>query len=134
MMTWFKIKRCFRTGLFFMTASFDVKTGRASILSRRFATVSSVRVSSSRSSVYVEQNDDLVQNKKMLPNGLVFYYMYLSEMNDEDKIKEAIETLLREEDTLTLDTVAKRLDKIDARPYFEPGHHSALRGEAPVPD
>ncbi len=29
----------------------------------------------------------------MLPNGLVFYYMYLSEMNDEDKIKEAIETV-----------------------------------------
>ena len=45
-----------------------------------------------------------------------FYYMYLSEMNDEDKIKEAIETLLQEEDTLTLDTVAKRLDKINARP------------------
>nr|WGD99949.1 hypothetical protein P5644_16840 [Bacillus velezensis] len=41
---------------------------------------------------HVEQNDDLVQNKKMLPNGLVFYYMYLSEMNDEDKIKEAMET------------------------------------------
>ncbi|MDN4140693.1 spore germination protein [Bacillus velezensis] len=67
---------------------------------------------------HVEQNDDLVQNKKMLPNGLVFYYMYLSEMNDEDKIKEAIETLLQEEDTLTLDTVAKRLDKINARPVF----------------
>ncbi|MCR9039432.1 MULTISPECIES: spore germination protein [Bacillus] len=67
---------------------------------------------------HVEQNDDLVQNKKMLPNGLVFYYMYLSEMNDEDKIKEAIETLLQEEDTLTLETVTKRLDKIDARPVF----------------
>lgn len=62
---------------------------------------------------HVEQNDDLVQNKKMLPNGLVFYYMYLSEMNDEDKIKEAIETLLQEEDSLTLETVTKRLDKID---------------------
>jgi spore germination protein AA len=67
---------------------------------------------------HVEQNDDLVQNKKMLPNGLVFYYMYLSEMNDEDKIKEAIETLLHEEDALTLETVTKRLDKIDARPVF----------------
>ncbi|QBG57756.1 spore germination protein [Bacillus amyloliquefaciens] len=67
---------------------------------------------------HVEQNDDLVQNKKMLPNGLVFYYMYLSEMNDEDKIKEAIETLLQEEDALTLETVTKRLDKIDARPVF----------------
>lgn len=67
---------------------------------------------------HVEQNDDLVQNKKMLPNGLVFYYMYLSEMNDEDKIKEAIETPLHEEDALTLETVTKRLDKIDARPVF----------------
>ncbi|OCB95096.1 Spore germination protein A1 [Bacillus amyloliquefaciens] len=67
---------------------------------------------------HVEQNDDLVQNKKMLPNGLVFYYMYLSEMNDEDKIKEAIEALLQEEDALTLETVTKRLDKIDARPVF----------------
>ncbi|MED3701931.1 spore germination protein [Bacillus velezensis] len=80
---------------------------------------------------HVEQNDDLVQNKKMLPNGLVFYYMYLSEMNDEDKIKEAIETLLREEDTLTLDTVSKRLDKIDARPVFRSKEAviSILRGK-----
>ncbi|ANF38042.1 spore germination protein [Bacillus velezensis] len=83
---------------------------------------------------HVEQNDDLVQNKKMLPNGLVFYYMYLSEMNDEDKIKEAIETLLREEDTLTLDTVAKRLDKIDARPVFTSKEAviSILRGKCAV--
>ncbi|AXS62121.1 spore germination protein [Bacillus velezensis] len=83
---------------------------------------------------HVEQNDDLVQNKKMLPNGLVFYYMYLSEMNDEDKIKEAIETLLQEEDTLTLDTVAKRLDKIDARPVFTSKEAviSILRGKCAV--
>ncbi|QAR58195.1 spore germination protein GerAA [Bacillus velezensis] len=83
---------------------------------------------------HVEQNDDLVQNKKMLPNGLVFYYMYLSEMNDEDKIKEAMETLLREEDTLTLDTVAKRLDKIDARPVFTSKEAviSILRGKCAV--
>ncbi|MBU0445806.1 spore germination protein [Bacillus velezensis] len=83
---------------------------------------------------HVEQNDDLVQNKKMLPNGLVFYYMYLSEMNDEDKIKEAMETLLREEDTLTLDTVAKRLDKIDARPVFTTKEAviSILRGKCAV--
>ncbi|MEQ5999647.1 spore germination protein [Bacillus amyloliquefaciens] len=83
---------------------------------------------------HVEQNDDLVQNKKMLPNGLVFYYMYLSEMNDEDKIKEAIETLLREEDTLTLDTVTKRLDKIDARPVFTSKEAviSILRGKCAV--
>lgn len=83
---------------------------------------------------HVEQNDDLVQNKKMLPNGLVFYYMYLSEMNDEDKIKEAIETLLQEEDTLTLDTVAKRLDKINARPVFTSKEAviSILRGKCAV--
>lgn len=83
---------------------------------------------------HVEQNDDLVQNKKMLPNGLVFYYMYLSEMNDEDKIKEAMETMLREEDTLTLDTVAKRLDKIDARPVFTSKEAviSILRGKCAV--
>ncbi len=82
---------------------------------------------------HVEQNDDLVQNKKMLPNGLVFYYMYLSEMNDEDKIKEAIETSLQEEDTLTLDTVTKRLDKIDARPVFTSKEAviSILRENAP---
>ncbi|KTF61440.1 MULTISPECIES: spore germination protein [Bacillus amyloliquefaciens group] len=83
---------------------------------------------------HVEQNDDLVQNKKMLPNGLVFYYMYLSEMNDEDKIKEAIETLLQEEDTLKLDTVAKRLDKINARPVFTSKEAviSILRGKCAV--
>lgn len=70
----------------------------------------------------------------MLPNGLVFYYMYLSEMNDEDKIKEAIETLLQEEDTLTLDTVAKRLDKINARPVFTSKEAviSILRGKCAV--
>lgn len=70
----------------------------------------------------------------MLPNGLVFYYMYLSEMNDEDKIKEAMETLLREEDTLTLDTVTKRLDKIDARPVFTSKEAviSILRGKCAV--
>ncbi|MBD0407574.1 spore germination protein [Bacillus siamensis] len=83
---------------------------------------------------HLEPNDDLVQNKKMLPNGLVFYYMYLSEMNDEDKIKEAIETLLQGEDTLTLEAVTKRLDQIDARPVTaaKEAVTSILRGKCAV--
>ncbi|MCY8545073.1 spore germination protein, partial [Bacillus vallismortis] len=30
----------------------------------------------------IKENDDLVKNKKMLSNGLVFYYLYFSELND----------------------------------------------------
>ncbi|PIK32738.1 spore germination protein, partial [Bacillus siamensis] len=64
----------------------------------------------------------------------VFYYMYLSEMNDEDKIKEAIETLLQGEDTLTLEAVTKRLDQIDARPVTaaKEAVTSILRGKCAV--
>ncbi|MCC9023058.1 spore germination protein [Bacillus nakamurai] len=83
---------------------------------------------------HVEQNDDLIQNKKMLSNGLVFYYLYLSELNDEDKIKEAIKTLVKEEETLTLETVTKRLDMIDARPVTtaKEAVTSILRGNCAV--
>lgn len=64
----------------------------------------------------LKENDDLVKNKKMLANGLVFYYLYFSEMTDENKVSEAIKTLIKDEETLTLDQVKKRLDQLDARP------------------
>lgn len=51
----------------------------------------------------LKENDDLVKNKKMLANGLVFYYLYFSEMTDENKVSEAIKTLIKDEETLTLD-------------------------------
>ncbi|MGW6109029.1 spore germination protein, partial [Bacillus subtilis] len=34
----------------------------------------------------LKENDDLVKNKKMLANGLVFYYLYFSELTDENKV------------------------------------------------
>ncbi|MGN2617719.1 spore germination receptor protein GerAA [Bacillus stercoris] len=64
----------------------------------------------------LKENDDLVKNKKMLANGLVFYYLYFSELTDENKVSEAIKTLIKDEETLTLDQVKKRLDQLDARP------------------
>lgn len=64
----------------------------------------------------LKENDDLVKNKKMLANGLVFYYLYFSELNDEKKVSESIKTLIKDEETLTLDQVKKRLDQLDARP------------------
>ncbi len=51
----------------------------------------------------LKENDDLVKNKKMLANGLVFYYLYFSELTDENKVSEAIKTLIKDEETLTLD-------------------------------
>lgn len=64
----------------------------------------------------LKENDDLVKNKKMLSNGLVFYYLYFSELNDQKKVAESIKTLIKDEETLTLDQVKKRLDQLDARP------------------
>lgn len=52
----------------------------------------------------------------MLANGLVFYYLYFSELNDQQKVLESIKTLIKDEETLTIDQVKKRLDQIDARP------------------
>lgn len=37
-------------------------------------------------------------------------------MTDENKVSEAIKTLIKDEETLTLDQVKKRLDQLDARP------------------
>ncbi|MCI4139511.1 spore germination protein, partial [Bacillus vallismortis] len=64
----------------------------------------------------LKDNDDLLKNKKLISNGLVFYYLYFSELNDQKKVAESIKTLIKDEESLTLDQVKKRLDQLDARP------------------
>ncbi|MEC2396386.1 spore germination protein [Bacillus atrophaeus] len=82
----------------------------------------------------LNQNDDLIQNKKMLASGLVFYYMYFSELIDQSKVQDAVKTLTKDEDTLTLDQLKNRLDQIDARPVMtvKDTVNSVLRGNCVI--
>ena len=34
---------------------------------------------------HLEHNDDLIQNKKMLKNGIIFYFLYFKDLNDDNE-------------------------------------------------
>lgn len=67
----------------------------------------------------LEHNDDLVQNKKMLKNGVIFYFLYFRDLNDDAKIQKAAKTLCTDESSLSLEDVRLRLNKLNAEPIHK---------------
>ncbi|GIN64822.1 MULTISPECIES: spore germination protein [Bacillus] len=68
---------------------------------------------------HIERNDDLVQNKKMLKNGIIFYFLYFRELNDDKKIQKAAKTLCSDEHPLSLENVSLELNKLNAEPMYK---------------
>lgn len=68
---------------------------------------------------HVEHNDDLVQNKKMLKNGVIFYFLYFKELSDEAKLQKAAKMLCKDEKPLSLEDVTAELNKLNAEPVYK---------------
>lgn len=65
---------------------------------------------------HLEHNDDLVQNKKMLKNGIIFYFLYFKDLNDDKKIQKAAKLLVSDDSSYSLDDVRLRLNELNAEP------------------
>ncbi|WP_145800494.1 spore germination protein, partial [Bacillus paralicheniformis] len=65
---------------------------------------------------HLEHNDDLIQNKKMLKNGIIFYFLYFKDLNDDKKIQKAAKLLVSDDSSYSLEDVRLRLNKLNAEP------------------
>ncbi|MCY8214254.1 spore germination protein [Bacillus haynesii] len=65
---------------------------------------------------HLEHNDDLIQNKKMLKNGIIFYFLYFKDLNDNKKIQKAAKLLVSDDSSYSLEDVRLRLNKLNAEP------------------
>ncbi|OMI29920.1 spore germination protein [Bacillus haynesii] len=65
---------------------------------------------------HLEHNDDLVQNKKMLKNGIIFYFLYFKDLNDDKKIQKAAKLLVSDDSSYSLEDVRLRLNELNAEP------------------
>ncbi|MCY8242296.1 spore germination protein [Bacillus haynesii] len=65
---------------------------------------------------HLEHNDDLIQNKKMLKNGIIFYFLYFKDLNDDKKIQKAAKLLVSDDSSYSLEEVRLRLNKLNAEP------------------
>ncbi|WP_195258464.1 spore germination protein [Bacillus paralicheniformis] len=65
---------------------------------------------------HLEHNDDLIQNKKMLKNGIIFYFLYFKDLNDDKKIQKAAKLLISDDSSYSLEDVRLRLNKLNAEP------------------
>ncbi len=65
---------------------------------------------------HLEHNDDLIQNKKMLKNGIFFYFLYFKDLNDDKKIQKAAKLLVSDDSSYSLEDVRLRLNKLNAEP------------------
>ncbi len=63
----------------------------------------------------LKENDDLVKTKNARQRAC-FYYLYFSELNDQKKVSDSIKTLIKDEETLTLDQVKNALTSLTRDP------------------
>ena len=76
---------------------------------------------------HLEHNDDLIQNKKMLKNGIIFYFLYFKDLNDDKKIQKAAKLLVSDDSSYSL-------FRFSAFFCFESDHRCAQDGEEELRD
>ena len=52
----------------------------------------------------------------MLKNGIIFYFLYFKDLNDDKKIQKAAKLLVSDDSSYSLEDVRLRLNKLNAEP------------------